>query len=448
MYVVVAVLVAGFAALAIYLQRAASFSYVSIAAIFGCKIVIEALAASLLPNPLGSQYEFLAQALIDETIPVDEVLGSVNYPGVILFYASLQYVSGSPAVVPLLANALISLSMCALLVRMVQLAVPGIKNTWLIMAITFMPDAVLYDAVMSKETLTTALTVFIIYLVTAPVLRNRTVSLMSLVLVLIASFALGMVRNPSVLITSIVSLTTVLALSWGQRQWKWRAIFTSLAPALMIWPAIWLNDLLRGGQFFTRYVQAAAQGETYGDYYSVQPQDFELSLSRFVDSGLSLSSILSPGNPLELIAFAPIRAALTLAAPLGSLSVVERWLTDGDEFRIEAIASGVSAVLVIVVLPSVLWLVLPWLRKSIPSARLVCLWLPGLLGLVLAAAGTVIIHDRYRLPWVPFLMASGIAGLVLMPPRRRYWLVLGGVGMAGILLGMSAWFFMFESLDF
>jgi hypothetical protein len=329
---------------------------------------------------------------------------SLNYTGIIYYYASIFRLFGQNPAIPALVNAFVTLLASCLLVQVgYSIRKERKPYDWLLGLVVVIPEVLWFDALTGRETVTMALALFAI-LPVAQSLRSRRRPGLSLGAVLASVVALGLLAiiRPPVLIPVTASLLAVVAVRrlTATRILAVAGMVLAGAAALTLAPVL----AARLGAYPIEFRELLTR-------VTMQNPDFVAAMTW---SDRSIGQLLLPSGPLQAALLVPARLVLYIVAPLPGIRFGLEGLMRGDWSDWQYLATTASAVLYIVLIPLAFAALASALRKK-ERATLV-FQIPCWLLFAAVAGGNYIIQERYRLLTVLFLW--GCIWLGLGTPRR------------------------------
>jgi hypothetical protein len=352
---------------------------------------------------------------------------SLNYVGIVYYYAAIFRLLGSGAMTPALVNSLVVLLASMSIARLYYKVRPTAgRYDWLAAAGMMLPDVIWFDALTSRETLTATLLVlvatswcafFLIYSV------GKAPPNLQLFIGTLAMLALIVVR-----LTAFVAIATAIGASFllGRAPRKRRivaAIGVCVFLALLAVAPLLSHAI---GNFPLTYA-------TIGNWVMHNEQTF---LSDLDFGASSISARLIPHNLFETIAFIAPRSAIYFIAPLPILPIFSG-LRAGYWWHYQFLMMDLSCLIYLAILP--LAAAGLWNAIRSRSRELLVFQIPFLALLLAVGGGNQFVHERYRLMFVMFFWPAAILGFHARPTTRMimtglWFVALAFGGVAYILL--------------
>lgn len=320
---------------------------------------------------------------------------SLNYQGILYYYAAIFSIIGYNPVIPALINALITTMGTLLLIRCAYAFAPiRTAKDWRIAGLLLIPEVLWYDVMTSRETLMAILIIVAVLVAGRYVVgMNRVKFTDTLAILSIASVGILAVRT-TMIIPVVVSIAAMALLLKSRRK------MGSMFKVILVWLAI---GALSAGPL----IQQVTGGDDV-DYLKTLDsiQSFENNVAAEMEWGdASIGLLLAPNNLWQSVAFLPPRMVLYLTAPLPKIDVSIRELLTGSWSEWQRIMTLPTAALILLGFPYVLaGTAQAWRdRRQFPSALIIpiAFWVT----FAAVAGGNIIIHERYRLMFTLLLFA-------------------------------------------
>jgi len=311
-------------------------------------------------------------------------LPSLNYTGVLFVYGVIFRIFGQNPYAPLLVNLLLIVVVTVMLVRVAyKIKSERTAGDWMIGLLLIVPDVLLHGVMPSRDILAMGLVAIAVLAVAEYVLddpRGRK-PLVAAMLVIPALLLLAVVRTPA-LIPAVGSIVLLLLFF---RVWK-GIVAVAVPAAVILLTAPLLSERLGGYHVSYSYIASHLVADSA-----------DLPLDIFNWHPRSIARLLIPHNAVQAIAYAPPRLVLYLLAPLPFVNPRAATGWSRDQMLMTALSSVVYVLLFPMLLAS--------LYGAITARRAgLTLQIPFWLTMFAIAAGTPLIHERYRLMAVPFLI--------------------------------------------
>jgi hypothetical protein len=350
---------------------------------------------------------------------------SLNYTGIVYYYASIFWLFGQNPVIPALVNALVTLLASCLLVRVgYSIRKERKPYDWLLGLVIVIPEVLWFDALTGRETVTMALALLAILPVAESLLSRRRPGL-SLGAVLVSVMALGLLAiiRPPVLIPVTASLLGVVAV----RRLTATRILAVVGMVLAGAVALTLAPVLaaRLGSYPIGFGELLAR-------VTAQNPEFVAGMSW---NERSIGLLLLPSGPVQAVLFVLPRLLLYIVAPLPTIGFRVEGLVRGDWSDWQYLAVTGSAFLYVLLVPLAFASLIHAVRKRDREALV--FQIPCWLLFLAVAGGNHIVQERYRLLAIPFLWGSLWLGL-RVPRRTRIlaylaWLAVLGTAVAAYI---------------
>ncbi len=348
---------------------------------------------------------------------------SLNYVGVLFYYAAIFRVLGHNPVIPALINCFITLLGSLYLIRVCyELRSRPEPRDWWLGWVLLLPELLWFDALTSRETLMGAL--LVVSLLTIAVYFARARLNLATVFAICGPCALAIAAVRTSMLLPIVAAVVVMALFVRQSkrgQFASKFLLAAGAGVLLVAAPVLAN--LMGAYDFDlqRLFQAATAASMIAE-----SADFEWSNN-------SIGLLLVPEGPLQAILFLLPRMLVNLVVPLSTRGVSLDALVAGNWSEWQWFLCSISALINVLAMPFVLASLVAAIRnrKSNPGplAIHICFWL----AFMAVAGGNLIIVERYRVMVTPLFWACAWLGSSsdarkFVVPATITWIGFAGVG--------------------
>jgi hypothetical protein len=328
------------------------------------------------------------------------LVGLMNYQGIIFYYGAMFYLFGHNPVIPALINAFVTLLGTLYMIRLAyEFKAERGPRDWTLALTLLIPEVVWYDVMTSRETLAAVLVMVATLAAGRYIVRTSRVSLAAtLALSATGLFAILAVRTSMAIpvAVSIVLMALLLGPRKGVRLVP-RILMIVLAVALLAAGPV-IQKIMGGYQ--VDYVQILRDVKSFKDNIA----------SQIVWSENSIGLLFAPNNAWQAVMFLPPRMVLYLVAPLTEVAVSVSDLLAGSWIAWELLMTAASSVLNILALPYALagFAYAYKFRKQNPAPLVFHLsfWIT----FIAIAGGNIIIHERYRLMSTLLLYACAWLG--------------------------------------
>lgn len=311
-----------------------------------------------------------------------------NYPGIIA-YVRLSQILVPGIAGPVLANMLLLLVAACLAVRAIgALRILPKSRVKYVALIMLWPDLLWFSALPGKESITASLSLIAIASVIVAAMSKRFVALGWLLAAIGALLGLVLVRPPAGVVT--IAVLFGFGLYWVARDGHF---------------------IPRGATALTAVVVAVAAGlaavglgvnQTSGVLSLGDQKDVALAAA---EDG-SLVEFLANSSQAVQVFSTPLRAGVAIVGPLLPQSLMNS-ISAGPASYIfwQGLSTALSSVLIIALLPLVVAAGWKGLRAGALEPT-IALWT----AMMVVAGGTILITDRYRLIWAPWIVICAIQG--------------------------------------
>lgn len=335
------------------------------------------------------RYYYIASILAEQSLNLDVLENlSVNFNGIILYYAIWFYIFGTNTAIAALGNIFLTLLATLVLIESGYRLVGSVhKKSWLLGLSMFVPELIWYDSLSSRETFCMALFTLVILMI-GKVMIKGVVTSKTLPELLLASFLIlpmGLVRI-SLVLPVIISLFLMFIF-----------VRTTSSKRLLGIGAIGLLCLIA-----TLVPQLSSQ---IGSVASNLIQD--MSVDQFTKDGFNLDSAsinwaerslgqaFMAESPYQIVLYAPIKMLFYLVAPLPNFPTNLSLLVALEWSNWMWLLVALSAIIYVITAPlMVAGVINTFFFERRTSWALFVVPFLTLLGSI--AVGNQIIHERYR----------------------------------------------------
>jgi hypothetical protein len=380
------------------------------------------------------RYYAQSQELIDHGWSPEFV--TLNYKGILFYYAGIAYVFGRNPVVPALVNAFVTLLATLYLIRTAYEATTRAwARDWTISLALLLPELLWFDVMTSRETLMAALLIF--FLLTVGRYFARPGSIPSYKLAGIVGLSLGAiaaVRTSMLLPAGVACAAMALLVRSTPR--------ARLGQAMVL--GVLVAAILVGGPAVNDYLGSSAGDLTDMVQMAISGSINVASGPEISWSSNSIGLLLLPEGLLQAILFLPIRMVLYLVAPLPNLLFSVSELAGGSWTAWQALLTALSSVLNILAFPYALASLVQALRTRRAGAGPAMIHAAYWISFMGVAGGNLIIHERYRvmtsaLLWACAWLGARSCSRKLLRAANLFWYGLLGAGGVFYVLFKYGW---------
>jgi len=352
------------------------------------------------------RYYHQAQELIENDWANDLI--SLNYVGILYYYAAIFQLIGHNPVIPAMVNVLLTLIASLYLIK-VGYEIKGHKapGDWKIAYILLLPEVVWYDVITSRETLVAALLIFALLTTGRYLAKLAPISLFNASIV-VSSSALGIAAvRTSMLVPFFASILLMLVFVKRRNEslTKQRVIL-SLVSAFVLVVGLVVNKFIGG--------KAPDIGEILKS--AISAKDNIGLLSPDVNwSNNSIGLLLMPEGVLQSLLYLPPRMILYLISPIPNVSGPLYGLLSGSTEEWQVLFTILSSVLNILAFPFAVASLLHSLSTRKENAAALIFHSAYWMTFIAIAGGNLIIHERYRVMATPLLWGCVWLGLRTCP---------------------------------
>lgn len=314
-------------------------------------------------------------------------LASLNYQGILYYYAGIFYVFGYNPVIPALVNAFVTLLATLYLIRVAyELKGQRSQRDWTLAYLLLIPEVLWFDVLTSRETLTAALLLVSTLTAGRYIVRGSHISIASTLLVISACLIGVLTVRTNMVIPAVAAIVLMGLLLTPKGRFDFlQKILLLLAGLLLVLLGPWLQDTIGGYEV------------NYSDL-SGRLTNFEQNVAADMEwTGQSIGMLLAPTNFWQGILYTVPRMALYLLAPLPNIYFGAAGLLNGGWSDWQNLMSTLSSGLNVFALPYALagFAVALRYRRTLPAPLVIhiAFWML----FIAVAGGNIIIHERYRI---------------------------------------------------
>jgi hypothetical protein len=317
---------------------------------------------------------------------------SLNYIGIIYYYATFAFIFGHNPFVPAIINSFVTLVGVLLIIRFTYL-IESKKNRSYIAYLILIPEVIWFDALTSRETLVANL-LSVTMLTLGLYILNGKINFKALSIIFTGILGIILIRSSMLLPVLLFVITLVLIPS----------IFYNRTSKYIIYIGALM---LVGALVIAQYIQSIIGG------YFINYRELFLSLINIEHniansmewSERSVAALLMPTNLLTAVIYTPLRMLMYVVAPLPGVNINFDGILRGNYVDFQNSLTSLTAIIIIVGFPYVLagshfaWKC----RRKLPILIIipVAFWSVA----IAVSGGNLIIHERYRVMF-DFLLFS------------------------------------------
>lgn len=351
-------------------------------------------ASSIIDGYDPARYYYFANQLIENHFVPQ--YGSLNYYGIVYWYALIFVIFGTNPIIPIIINNLMSIISALYILRILNYVLLGkcSKSNRKIFALYLLiPELIWFDALTSRE----MVCLFFLVLIFWNILKAFFIDKKStrLVLVLIYSILLGMIRTSLLVVVALLFLL---------------CFFTANKTSKII------TKILLIAAFLVSLLLVALVSSMNGSFVT-NPFVTLKTIFVNVDSNSTQWSVNSAGKylvidtPIKLVFLAPIRMFVYLILPLPDIYISISNLFASNYAEWEHLFEFISSILYVLGIPYIIGAILHVIacRRRMRNDFVITLLFSMVL-LLAVSCGTSIIHTRYRIASIPFIIITIILG--------------------------------------
>lgn len=368
------------------------------------------------------RYYWQAQELLKNGWSVDFL--SINYVGILYYYAVVFYFFGSNPLAPMLINSFVTLIAGLFLIKICyEISPVKTRLDWVVAFVLLTPEIIWFDLMTSRETLISSLIVVSTLSAGRYLLNNYKVSLFKTIRIVVVCSVIIMAVRTSIIIpvAACVGLMAIMIRPQGTRFKATKIIFIILVLLIVL---------------IAPQITAGIGGYNFS---IIDKLNVESATSKADDrnwSNNSVGKLLIPNNTIESIVYVPLRMILYLASPpISNISISD--LLDSNYVAWQTLLQGAMALAnVIILFPLAVSSLIKSIRFRKKNSGPLMLHLAYWITFAAIAGGNLIIHPRYRVMATMLLVACAWLGsrtcskkLICQVSFVWYFLLIsGGVG--------------------
>jgi hypothetical protein len=345
------------------------------------------------------RYYHQAQELIDNDWLPD--FTSLNYVGILYYYAILYKLIGFNPVVPLLVNSFFTLTAVLRLMKFTcDMKIFEGSQIWRVALIMLLPELIWYDLITSRETLIAALLLYAEIEAADYIINPSDNKRARLFLTLFVAIALIAAVRTSMILSPMLSIILTQLFLAQSKQNNNRKIFVYLLLFIcFVMGSTYVSDII-GGYEFNLYdlISNAVNSE----------ENLASSLDGWSSS--SLGKMLLPNNIFQAILFLLPRAIMYMVSPLPNIQIDIDGLMTGSWVAWQSLITVASSCLNIMALPYVFASIYFSVKAEKPNKAILAINIALLSNILAIAGGNLIIHERYRVMSASLFYCAALIG--------------------------------------
>jgi len=311
---------------------------------------------------------------------------SLNYAGILFYYAFIKITFGNNLLIVGLVNSIIS---TIAIVEILKIFIKNFGNFFedtrlkYLVFVFLIPEVVFYESISARESIISTLYIFIYIFVYKFFFENKYI-LLNIILFLI-TFVLIISIRATMTIPIFLSVLTIAFLKGYKLQFKKNLIILFLSFIFLL-----LSD----------YVVTLFGGNS-NSILSLFLSSFDQSKNiagsgNFDLSNNSISNLLLPDNFFEAIIYLPIRMLMYLISPFPNFTYFFIEFITGDFTHLQNIYVIFSSILYIIAIPYLIMGFLYFFFKTTDNYNVQSIFIFYFFLIVAISGGNLILHDRYR----------------------------------------------------
>lgn len=337
------------------------------------------------------------------------VLPPLNYKGIVYYYAVWFKIFGCNPVIPMLINTVTTYISAIYIIKIVQCIyqnriVCQIRpNTCFGQVIGFfilLPEIFWYDILPARETICMTLVVVSIYSIIQFIDQGKKAPRGTLSVIFISLILLGLIRTSFLMIPILVVAYILI------KRKQIKLILTVGIVALSIVGASLLSSSMGSD---------TGLSDSYERIFG-EVAEKEVANLKWNENSIGLKLIGK--NIYEKILLLPIRIFVYIIAPLPQITISFKELNRGSWGEWQHLFTVLSSFGYIIALPLFIASLLDsFLNKK--RQNIIYVWIPFFISAVAVAGGNIMIHERYRIVFIPYYVLTIITGISSKTCYRR-----------------------------
>jgi hypothetical protein len=355
------------------------------------------------------RYYFQAYELFMNGFNIKDI-AHINYTGIIYYYSLIFGLFGHNPIMPILINSFTTLITCLYLIKIIKFAFPDMKNVKLIGLFMLIPEIIWYDILSSRESVCMALITVIIYKLIEMLFVDRCFKIKSFIVFLLCLIMLGVIRTSLIIPVVIIFLAYWLLVNYKNNNKGIGFILIFIILILLFFIPKITSEIGSYDYSFESVIDRVTTNRVDGD-------------SNLVWSNNSIGRLLVVDNVYEIILLTPIRILVYLIAPLPAINTNINELVRGNWVDWQSLMTILSAIFYTFSIVNIFAAIFDYIKKK-DKEKFIAIFLPFLVLMLTISIGTQIIHERYRIIAVPFIVAVIFVGKKSSKSSRKLGLFL------------------------
>lgn len=311
---------------------------------------------------------------------------SLNYSGILFYYAFIKKFLGNSVFVVALTNAILATIAIVELLKIISSHYKNFLNNKYfkyLLFIILVPEVVFYEAISSRESIVSTLYLFIFIFFYKLFFEKKNIGInFSFFIILI--FLITTIRGIMV-IPIILSVITVIFINAKTISFK-KILLIFISTVILTVSADYIIKLVGGNStsiinLFISSFDKSLNVASYGN---------------FQFSGDSISNIIMPNNLLEALIFLPIRTIMYLVSPFPNYTPFIINLINGDFQQFQNLFAILTSILNIILFPYLLMGMIYYFFLEKNYYKIQTIFIFYIYLIIAISGGNLILHDRYR----------------------------------------------------
>lgn len=329
------------------------------------------------------------------------VLPGLNYKGIVYYYAIFFKIFGCNPIVPILINTLTTYIAMVYVIKIIRCILPKFHHTKYMGFFLLLPEIFWYDIISSRETICMTLVLISSYYLLSQTYKNKKMEHNSLLILFISLILLGAIR------TSLLFIPMCLIIY---------ILIKKKSLKLLLVSGVLMVAIIGTSLIGNKMGSATTLSDGFKRIFDTN-QLKNIGEVKWNTNSIGLRLI---GNSIwQKIILLPIRMFVYIIAPLPNIGVSFSAMKSGDWGEWQHLLTVVSSCGYIAAFPYFIASLLDSvMHKKIGNIRY-C-WVPFLISASVVAGGNAIIHERYRIVFIPYYVLIVVTGIY---SKQRYKLI-------------------------
>lgn len=311
---------------------------------------------------------------------------SLNYTGILFYYAIIKLIFGNNLLIIALVNSIIS---TIAIVEILKIIIKNFGNFFednrlkFLIFIFIIPEVTFYESISARESIISSLYIFI-YVFIYRIFFEEKYLLLNFILFIITVLLIISIRG-TMAIPIMLSILTIIFLKGYQLQFKKNVIIIFFSILFLL-----ISD------FVISFFGGNSNSIFYLFLSSFDQTKNIASLGNFNFSNNSISNLLLPNNFFEAMIYLPVRMIMYLISPFPNYTYFFIKFINGDFTQLQNIYVIFTSILNIIAIPYLLMGFFYFFFVTTGNHKVQSIFIFYFFLIVAISGGNLILHDRYR----------------------------------------------------